>query len=49
MPKKMILHAVRWHNEVILALQGKILDMEKIEARLQLTMNALQKEVGASK
>ena len=36
-------------SEVILALQAKILDMAKIEARIQLTMNALQKEVGASK
>ena len=49
MTKKTILHAVRRQNEVILALQVKILYMEKIEAGLQLTMNALQKEVGASK
>ena len=47
--KKTILHAVRSQNEVILALQAKILDMEKIEAGLQLTMNDLQKEVGANK
>ena len=47
--KKTILYAVRQQNEVILALQAKILDMAKIEAGLQLTMNALQKEVGASK
>ena len=46
---KTILHAVRRQNEVILAMQEKILDMAKIEAGLQLTMNALQKEVGASK
>ena len=49
MAKKMVLHAVRRQNEVILALQEKILYMSKIEAGLQLTMNALQKEVGASK
>ena len=36
-------------DKQILALQAKLLDMENIEARLQLTMNALQKEVGASK
>ena len=47
--KKTILHAVRRHNEMILALQAKIFDMAKIEAGLQLTMNALQKEVGVSK
>ena len=47
--KKMILHAVWRQNEVILALQVKILDMAKIEAGLQITMNALKKEVGASK
>ena len=47
--KKTVLHAVGWQNEVILALQAKILDMAKIEAGLQLTMNALKKEVGASK
>ena len=47
--KKTILHAVRRQNEVILALQEKILYMANIEAGLQLTMNALQKEVGASK
>ena len=44
--KKTILHAVRRQNEVILALQVKILDMAEIEAGLQLTMNNLQKEVG---
>ena len=49
MAKKTILHAVWRQNEVILALQAKILYMAKIEARLQITMNALQKEVGASK
>ena len=32
--KKTILHVVRRQNEVILALHAKILDMEKIEARL---------------
>ena len=47
--KKTILHVVRRQNEVILDLQAKILYMAKIEAGLQLTMNALQKEVGASK
>ena len=47
--KKTILHDVWWQNEVILALQAKILDMENIEAGLQITMNALQKEVRASK
>ena len=47
--KKTILHAVFQKNEVILALQAKILDMAKIDSGLQLTMNALQKEVGASK
>ena len=47
--KKTILYAVRRLNEVILSLQANILDMAKIEAGLQLTMNALQKEVGASK
>ena len=47
--KKTILNAVRRQKEVILALQTKILYMAKIEAGLQLTMNALQKEVGASK
>ena len=47
--KKTILHIVRRQNEAILALQVKILYMAKIEAGLQLTMNALQKEVGASK
>ena len=45
--KKTILHAVRRQNEVILALQAKILEMAEIEAGLQLTMNDLQKEVGA--
>ena len=49
MAKKTILHAVWWKNEVIPALQAKILGMAKIEAGLQLTMNALQKKVGASK
>ena len=43
--KKMNLHAVRRQNEVILALQANILDMEKLEAGLQLTMNTMQKEV----
>ena len=47
--KKSILHAVWQKNEVILALKAKILDMANIEAGLQLAMNALQKEVGASK
>ena len=47
--KKTILHAVQWQNEVILALQAKILDMAKSEAGLQLIMDALQKEAGASK
>ena len=47
--KKTILHAVFQKNEVILALQAKILDMENSEAGLQLTMNNMQKEVGASK
>ena len=47
--KKTILHAVRRQNEVILALQAKMLDMAKIDSGLQLTMDALQKEVGASK
>ena len=47
--KKTILHAVWRKNEAILAVQSKILDMEKIEAGLQLAMNALQKEVGVSK
>ena len=45
MANKTILHSVRRQNEVILALQAKILDMAKIEARLKLAMNALQKEV----
>ena len=45
--KKTILHAVWRQNEVILALQAKILDMENIEARLQITMNNMQKGVGA--
>ena len=45
--KKTILHAVWRQNEVILALQAKILEMEDIEAGLQLTMRDLQKEVGA--
>ena len=39
--KKTILHAIWRQNEVILALRGNILDMEKIEAGLQLTMNTL--------
>ena len=47
--KKAILLAVRRQNEVILALQTRMLDMAKIEAGLQLTMNNLQKGVGASK
>ena len=47
--KKTILHAVRRKNEEILSLQAKILDMANIEAGLQLTMNALQKEVETSK
>ena len=47
--KKTILHAVRRQNEVILDLQAKILDMENIGAGLQLTVNALQKGVRASK
>ena len=47
--KKTIRHAVWRQNEEILALQVKIFDMAKIEAGLQLAMNALQKEVGASK
>ena len=47
--KKTILHAVRRKNELILALQAKILDMANIKAGLQLTMNALQKKVRASK
>ena len=38
---KTILHAVRRQNEVILSLQAKILDMAKIEAGIQLTINAL--------
>ena len=49
MANKTILHAIRRQNEVILDLQEKLLDMAKIEARLQLTINDLQKEVGASK
>ena len=47
--KKTIPHAVWRQNEVILDLQAKILDMAKSESRLQLTINAMQKEVGASK
>ena len=47
--QQMILHAVWRKNEVILALQAKILDMSKIEAGLQFTMNSLQKEVESSK
>ena len=39
--KKTILHSVWRKNDVILALQAKILYMAKIEAGLQLTMNAL--------
>ena len=46
--KKTILRAVRRQDGVILALQAKILDTAKIESGLQITMNALQKEVGAS-
>ena len=46
--KKTILRVFRQQNEVILALQAKILDMENIESGIQLNMNALQKEVGAS-
>ena len=49
MAKKTILHAVQRQNEVILALYAKILDMEKIEARLHLAMNAFQKGVVTSK
>ena len=45
--KKTILHAVWRQNEVILAPQAKILEMVDIEARIQLTMNDLQKEVRA--
>ena len=45
--KNTILHAVRRQNEVILALQAKILQMADIEAGLQLAMNNLQKEVRA--
>ena len=47
--KKTIRHAVWRQNEVILALQAKILYIAKIEAGLQLTMNALQKEIGYHK
>ena len=43
--KKIILHAVRRKNGVILALQAKILDMEKIETGLQLAMKSLQKDI----
>ena len=46
MANKTILNSVWRHNEVILALQAKILEMAEIEAGLQLTMNDLQKEVG---
>ena len=49
MAKKAILLSVWRQNEVILALQARMLDMAKIEAGLQLTMNDLQKGVGASK
>ena len=45
--KKKILHAVRRQNEVILALQAKILEMAEIEAGLQITMDDLQKDVRA--
>ena len=45
--KQKILHVVWRKNEVILALQAKILEMAEIEVWLQLTMNNLQKEVGA--
>ena len=47
MAKKTILNAVRRKNEVILALQAKILEMAEIEAEIQITMNDLQKEFGA--
>ena len=46
MAKKKTLHSVWRKNEVILALQAKILEMVEIEAGLQLTMNNMQKEVG---
>ena len=46
MNKKTTLHAVRWQNEVILALQAKILEMAEIDAGIQITINDLQKEVG---
>ena len=49
MAKKTILHAVRRQNEVILALQAKILYMTMLEAGLQRTMNAIEKEVVACK
>ena len=49
MAKKTILHAVQRQNEVIMDLQANILYKENIEAGLQLTMNTLQKELGASK
>ena len=45
--KKTILHSVRRQNEVILALQAKILEMAEVEAGLHLTLNNLQKEVRA--
>ena len=45
--KKTILHAVRRQNEVILALQAKLLEIAYIEDGLQIAMNDLQKEVGA--
>ena len=47
--KKTILHTIWRQNEVILDVQANILNMENIEAGLQLTMKALQKEVEASK
>ena len=43
----MILQAVWRQNELILALQAKILEMAEIEAGLQLTMHDLQKGVRA--
>ena len=45
--KKTILRAVRRQNEVILALQAKLLEIAYIEDGLQIAMNDLQKEVGA--
>ena len=43
--KKTTLNDVRRKNEVVLALQAKILNKVEIEAGLQLNMNYLQKEV----